>query len=100
MVSLTQSMTVLEYLEETCPKKPSLLPPFSDPVGRATVRALANIISCDTQPVTNLRILSHVGGLGGVKEDWARELMSGGLAAYERLAATTSRCFSTGIASP
>ncbi|SPO05397.1 related to maleylacetoacetate isomerase [Cephalotrichum gorgonifer] len=95
-VSIPQSMAILEYLDEAFPDKPSLLPPASDPVGRATVRALANIIACDTQPVTNLRILLRVTKLGGSKEDWARELMCDGFAAYERLAAGTSGRFSYG----
>lgn len=95
-VSLTQSMAIMEYLEEIFPNKTPLLPPASDPVGRATVRALANIISCDTQPVTNLRILSKVAKLGGRKEEWAKELMGDGLAAYERLAGASSGRFSYG----
>lgn len=92
---LTQSLAVLEYLEEVFPSSP-LLPPMTDPNGRATVRALSNIIACDTQPVTNLRILSRVTKLGASKEAWAKELISEGLEAYENLAATTSGRFSYG----
>jgi maleylacetoacetate isomerase len=97
-VTLTQSMAILEYLEEEFPENTSLLPPRSDAAARATVRALANIVACDTQPPTNLRILTRITRLGGSKEDWAKELMHEGLAAYEKLASSTSGRFSYGDA--
>lgn len=96
IVSLTQSLAILDYLEEVFPDAMSLLPPTTDPVQRANVRVLANIIACDTQPPTNLRILARVGALGGVREDWAKELMTEGLNAYERVASKTSGRFSVG----
>ncbi len=52
--ALTQSLAILEYLDETHPAPP-LLP--KDPLGRARVRALSQIIACDIHPVNNLRIL-------------------------------------------
>jgi maleylacetoacetate isomerase len=93
---ITQSVAIMEFLEEKYSDKFALLPPQSDLLGRAEVRALVGIISCDTQPVTNLRILSRVDALGGSKAQWARELMGDGLAAYERLAATTAGKYSYG----
>jgi maleylpyruvate isomerase len=51
---LTQSMAIIEYLDETVPSPP-LLP--STPLGRARVRALAQIIGCDIHPLNNLRVL-------------------------------------------
>eukprot|EP01138_Halocafeteria_seosinensis_P010889 gb/GECG01011122.1/.p1 GENE.gb/GECG01011122.1/~~gb/GECG01011122.1/.p1 ORF type:complete len:247 (+),score=35.99 gb/GECG01011122.1/:1-741(+) len=56
--TLTQSMAILEYLDETHPDTNPLLP--KEPKDRAKVRALANIIAADTQPVQNLRVLKHV----------------------------------------
>jgi len=56
---LYQSMAILEYLEETQPK-PAFLP--SDPLGRARVRGLADIIACDIHPLNNLAILKFLGG--------------------------------------
>jgi maleylacetoacetate isomerase len=91
---LTQSLAIMEYLEEAYPDASLLLP--SDALGRAQVRALADIVSCDIQPVTNLRILSRISALGGSKEQYAKELMTEGLAAYERLAAKTAGKFSYG----
>lgn len=93
---LTQSMAMLEYLEEVHPDKSPLLPSTSDPVRRAEVRELANIIACDVQPPTNLRILSRINDLGGSKEAWAKNLMTEGLEAYERRAAKSSGRYSVG----
>lgn len=58
---LTQSMAIIEYLDETRPEIP-LLP--SDPVGRARVRAISQAISCDIHPLNNLRVLRQLGELG------------------------------------
>jgi maleylacetoacetate isomerase len=56
---LIQSLAIIEYLDETHPDPP-LLP--KDPIGRAQVRALAQIIACDIHPLNNtgpLRYLKH-----------------------------------------
>ena len=73
---LTQSIAILEYLEERYPEKP-LLP--RDPQKRATVRNLVNVLSCDVQPITNLRILVHVDQLGGSRAEWAKQYLQSGL---------------------
>jgi len=52
--SLTQSISILEWLDETYPNPP-LLPPA--PLDRAYVRALALSIACDIHPLQNLRVL-------------------------------------------
>jgi maleylpyruvate isomerase len=52
---LTQSMAIIEYLDELNPE-PALLP--HDPVGRAHVRALSESIACEIHPLNNLRVLS------------------------------------------
>ena len=54
---LTQSLAIIEYLDETHPEPP-LLP--SDPAGRARVRALAAIVACDIHPLNNLRVLRYL----------------------------------------
>src|SRR6201999_1695730 len=54
---LTQSVAILEYLEETHPNPP-LLP--KDAVGRARVRSLALIPACEIHPVQNLRVMGYV----------------------------------------
>ena len=54
---LTQSLAIIEWLEETTPT-PALLP--TDPFDRAHVRALALSIACDIHPLQNLRVLRHI----------------------------------------
>lgn len=54
---LTQSLAIIEYLEETRPEPP-LLP--KDPVGRAKVRAVSQAIVCDIHPINNLRVLNYL----------------------------------------
>jgi len=59
---LLQSLAIIEYLDETQPEPP-LLP--KDPIGRAKVRALADLIACDIHPLNNtspLRYLKNVMG--------------------------------------
>jgi maleylacetoacetate isomerase len=82
--TLTQSMAILEYLEETHPDVP-LLP--ADPLGRARVRELSQIIACDIHPLNNLRVLRYlkhtVGVTEDVKNEWYRHWVSEGLASLE-----------------
>jgi maleylacetoacetate isomerase len=85
---LTQSLAMLEYLDETRPAVPLL--PF-DALGRARVRALALAIACDAHPLTNLRVLKYLKNTLGVteevKQEWYRHWMAEGLAAVEALLA-------------
>ncbi len=94
---LTQSLAIIEYLEETKPEPP-LLP--KDSLGRARVRALALHVACDIHPLNNLRVLKYlVGSLGaseGEKLAWYRHWIKEGLEAIEttlaRDAATGTFC--------
>ena len=54
---LTQSLAIIEYLEDTHPE-PALLP--QDPAGRARVRAVAQSIACEIHPLNNLRVLKRL----------------------------------------
>lgn len=93
-VVITQSLAALEYLDEKYPDTHPLLP--KDAASRAQARALANIIACDTQPVTNLRILSRISSLGASKEKWAKNLITEGLMAYDKLAENSAATYSVG----
>ena len=54
---LTQSLAIIDYLDETHPQPP-LLP--VDPLQRAKVRAVALTIACDIHPIDNLRVLQYL----------------------------------------
>ena len=85
--ALTQSLAIIEYLEETHPSPP-LLP--ADPVGRAKVRAAALAIACDIHPINNLRILNYLRGEMGQPQDkvdgWVRHWIAEGFSALEATA--------------
>jgi maleylacetoacetate isomerase len=82
---LSQSMAIIEYLEETHPE-PALLP--ADPLGRAKVRALSQSIACDIHPLNNLRVLKYLVRELKVddeaKNTWYRHWCREGLEAFER----------------
>lgn len=90
---LTQSLAILEWLEETHPEPP-LLP--RDASARARVRAVAAVIACDIHPVQNLKVLNRVKAMGGDAQDWARWVIADGLAAVEALIAREPGPFAFG----
>lgn len=81
---LTQSLAILEFLEETHPQPP-LLP--QDPFARARVRSLALLIACEIHPLNNLRTLRHLKNSLGQSEEqvnsWYRHWVADGLAKLE-----------------
>ena len=82
--TLTQSLSIIEYLDETHPTPP-LLP--ADALGRARVRALALLIACEIHPLNNLRVLRYLVRDLGVDEEaknaWYRHWVEKGLAELE-----------------
>ena len=82
--TLTQSLALLDYLEETHPEPP-ILP--ADPAGRAHVRALAQVIGCEIRPLNNLRVLKYLKGTLGLDQAahdrWYCHWVTEGLANYE-----------------
>lgn len=86
--TITQSMAIIEWLEETHPAPP-LLP--KDPIARAKVRAIANAVACDIHPLGNLRVLNYLRKELGQDEDavsaWAMRWIRDGFAAIEQLLA-------------
>jgi maleylpyruvate isomerase len=84
---LTQSLAIIEWLDETHPEPP-LLP--KDPLHRAKVRAFAMALACDTHPVQNLKVLARLRQLGLAEEkvtEWAAWANREGLTACETLIA-------------
>jgi len=95
---LTQSLAIIEWLDETHPAPP-LLP--KDPLRRALVRAFAQVIACDTHPLQNLKVLSRLRELGVSDEQvtgWAAWANREGLAACEKLIAGEPGPFCFGAA--
>jgi maleylacetoacetate isomerase len=82
---LTQSLAILDYLDET--RGAGFLP--RDAAGRARARALAHAIAVDIQPVCNLRVVRHAAGSGGAAAtaDWMRHFIALGLEGVEGMLA-------------
>lgn len=81
---LTQSLAILEYLDQTRPEPP-LLP--SDAAGRAHVRAIALAIACEIHPVSNSSVLKRIEDLAGTeaRAEWNRDNIRRGLVAVEAM---------------
>ncbi len=82
--TMTQSLAIVEYLDERHPEPP-LLP--RDALGRARVRALALNVACEIHPLNNLRVLRYLTQVlkidDAAKTAWIRHWIEGGLNALE-----------------
>ncbi|HSS29185.1 MAG TPA: maleylacetoacetate isomerase [Usitatibacter sp.] len=98
-ITLTQSLAIIEYLDETHPS-PALLP--SNPVDRAWVRSIAQSIACDIHPIDNTRVmqyLEHTLGLDEAKRnEWYGHWIRLGFEAIEKRLAERSGKFAFGDA--
>ena len=83
--TITQSLAIIEYLDETVPEPP-LLP--ADALGRARVRTIALDIACEIHPLDNLRVLRYLQNELKVSDDdknrWYRHWVETGLDVVER----------------
>ena len=81
---LTQSLAILEYLDEIAPEPP-LLP--SDPLSRARVRRIALAVACDIHPLGNLRVLRYLRQTlktdDQARTEWQKHWMAEGFGALE-----------------
>ena len=94
--SFTQSLSILEYLDET--RDLGLLP--EDPAGRQAVRALSYAIAMEIHPVCNLRVAKHaVAASGGAitMQGWMQAFIGPGLAAFETMLAGGDFCYGDGV---
>ena len=86
--TFTQSLAILEYLDERFPQVPLLL---ADAVGRARVRALAQLVACDIHPINNLRVMQYLerrlDAPADVRTQWTLHWMADGFAAMESMLA-------------
>ncbi|WP_409522372.1 maleylacetoacetate isomerase [Nitrincola sp. MINF-07-Sa-05] len=83
---INQSLAIIEYLEERYPDTLRLLP--VEPLARARVRSLAQLIACDIHPVNNLRVLKYLVAEFGISEEqktaWYRHWIQAGFQALEQ----------------
>ena len=88
---LVQSLAIIEYLDETFPG-PSLVP--SEPLARARVRGISNIIACDIHPLNNLAVLNYLKDELAIDEDkrtrWYQYWVEQGFDGVEPLLANSS----------
>jgi maleylacetoacetate isomerase len=91
-IVLTQSLAIIEYLDETRPQPPLLPAAAAD---RARVRAIALAIACEIHPLNNLRVLGYLNKTLGIAEEqrnaWYRHWVETGLATVETLLAADAR---------
>lgn len=82
--SMTQSLAIIEYLNETFPEA-GFLP--ADALGRQRVRALSYAIAMEIHPVCNMNVAAHVvsitGGGDDARANWMRKFIAEGLASFE-----------------
>jgi maleylacetoacetate isomerase len=95
---LTQSLAIIEWLDETFPEPP-LLP--AGPADRAIVRAMGAVVACDIHPLNNLRVLQALADLGHPmggpeQQAWGRRWIADGLSALEPLVARHGDGFAFG----
>lgn len=88
--TLTQSLAIVEYLDERFPQVP-LLP--ADAAGRARVRALAQLVACDIHPINNLRVMQYLERKlqlpADARTQWTLHWIAEGLAAMEAMLASS-----------
>src|ERR1700679_2341642 len=83
---LTQSLAIIEYLDDVYPQPP-LLP--ASPADRAPVRSMAQLIVCDIHPSNNMRVLQYLEGslahTASTRDAWYRHWIEAGFAALEEM---------------
>lgn len=95
---LTQSVAILEWLEETIPEPP-ILP--REPLDRATVRAMAAVVACDIHPLNNTRVgrrLNQMGHDAAEIRDWSQTWIREGFDTLEPMVARHGAGFAFGDA--
>ncbi|KAL9646497.1 hypothetical protein ABK040_006556 [Willaertia magna] len=97
--TLGQSISIMEYLEETRKDKGSPLLP-NDFLQRQQVRQIVQIIASDTQPIQNLKVLKKIkqdfNTTEEVKAEWAKYWINAGLKAVEKVLEKTSGKYCVG----
>ena len=88
---VTQSLAIIEYLDSVAPA-PRLIP--DEPLARARIQSLAQVIACDIHPINNLRVLNYLRENFGQDDagvaEWVRHWVALGFEGYEGLVRGTS----------
>jgi maleylacetoacetate isomerase len=96
--TLTQSLAIIEYLDETHPQPPLL--PF-DPLVRAQARAVAQVVACDIHPLNNIGALNYLRGKFGQDEAavnaWYHHWVLEGFEAIETMLRPGPYCFGASV---
>ncbi|XP_064148870.1 maleylacetoacetate isomerase isoform X8 [Loxodonta africana] len=90
-LTISQSLAIIEYLEETRPT-PRLLP--QNPKQRATVRMISDLVASGIQPLQNLSVLKQVGQESGLA--WAQKVINTGFNALEKILQSTAGKYCVG----
>jgi len=84
---ITQSLAIIEYLEEKYPHLPSLFP--KDISEKAQARSLALLVACDIHPLNNLRVLNYLKDTLGITDEqktaWYHQWVENGFQAIEKV---------------
>lgn len=83
--TLNQSLSIIEYLDERYPEPAKLLPEHA--LDKARIRAIAQDIACDIQPLANLRVLNEIAlhdKRDSAKASWARQWIERGFKGIEQ----------------
>lgn len=92
---ITESVAILEYLDEVYSSGVALLP--KDPILKAKVREIVNIVACDVHPVQNLRVVTKIEkDLGGDKVAWGKYWVEHGFQGLEKVVAKSSGKYAVG----
>lgn len=91
---LSESLAIIQWLEQAFPQAPKLLP--ADPFLAAQAWQYAEIINADTHPIQNLTVLERVSDDAEKRKEWSRYFIDRGLSTYETLAQKTAGRYTIG----
>ncbi len=95
---ISQSFAIIEYLDEAFPQTYQLLP--QDPYLKAKIRQVCENINADIHPLQNLKLMQYLEKKHGYtqdqKDEWAQIWINQGLAATEKILATTTKTYAFG----
>jgi maleylacetoacetate isomerase len=91
---LTESLSIIRYLEEVHPETETLF--ARDPFDRAQAWSLAEVINSGTQPIQNIPVMTHHSQDPEEQKKWSKHFIREGLCTYEKLSRTSAGSFSVG----